>query len=140
MLSIYWQLAVYLLVHYYQQTKRTMMQRILSFSLTVLVVAAPHVTAFSTKSSPSMVQLSRCAYDFPRRTQVSLRQSTENVTAETEDTDDVTCYIVNDEEIITEGEKPHVVCTSEPDDVSLLHTLSSRMSCFYSFRHAQVTL
>ncbi|KAL7433807.1 hypothetical protein ACHAXM_003746 [Skeletonema potamos] len=90
-----------------------MMQRILSFSLTALVLSAPHVTSFSTKSS-SIVQLSRSAYDPPRRTQVSLRQSTENVTAE--DTDDVTCFIVNDEEIITEGEKPHVVCTSEPDD------------------------
>lgn len=97
---------------------KRMMQRILSFSLTALVLSAPHVTSFSTKSS-SIVQLSRSAYDPPRRTQVSLRQSTENVTAE--DTDDVTCFIVNDEEIITEGEKPHVVCTSEPDDVSLLH-------------------
>lgn len=31
---------------------------------------------------------------------------------------DVTCYVVNDEEIVMEGEKPHVVCTSEPEDVS----------------------
>ncbi len=30
--------------------------------------------------------------------------------------DDVTCYVVNDEEVITEGEKPHVVCTSEPEE------------------------
>jgi hypothetical protein len=30
--------------------------------------------------------------------------------------DDVTCYVVNDEEITTEGEKPHVVCTSEPEE------------------------
>ena len=36
-----------------------------------------------------------------------------------EDTDDdVTCYITNDEEVVIENEKPHVVCTSEPDDVS----------------------
>jgi len=33
---------------------------------------------------------------------------------------DVTCYVVNDEEIITEGETPHVVCTSEPEDVSCI--------------------
>mgnify|MGYP006173795751 CR=1 FL=1 len=32
------------------------------------------------------------------------------------DDDDVTCYVVNDEEIATEGEKPHVVCTSEPEE------------------------
>lgn len=30
--------------------------------------------------------------------------------------DDVTCYVTNDEEVITEGEKPHVVCTSEPEE------------------------
>mmetsp|Transcript_22742 Transcript_22742/g.33944 ORF Transcript_22742/g.33944 Transcript_22742/m.33944 type:complete len:129 (+) Transcript_22742:49-435(+) len=88
-----------------------MMQRILFFSLTALVVAVPqHVAAFSTNSLPS---ISRAAYDVPR-TKVALQQSPENAIAE--DTDDVTCFIVNDEEIITEGEKPHVVCTSEPDD------------------------
>eukprot|EP00985_Skeletonema_marinoi_P005058 scaffold2188_cov106-Skeletonema_marinoi.AAC.2 len=92
-----------------------MMQQILFFSLTALVVAVPqHVAAFSTKSLPSTVhQISRAAYDVPR-TKVALQQSPENAIAE--DTDDVTCFIVNDEEIITEGEKPHVVCTSEPDD------------------------
>jgi hypothetical protein len=96
-----------------------MMQRILFFSLTALVVAVPqHVAAFSTNSLPS---ISRGAYDVPR-TKVALQQSPENAIAE--DTDDVTCFIVNDEEIITEGEKPHVVCTSEPDDVSLMHALS----------------
>mmetsp|Transcript_11547 Transcript_11547/g.16566 ORF Transcript_11547/g.16566 Transcript_11547/m.16566 type:complete len:134 (+) Transcript_11547:51-452(+) len=93
-----------------------MMQRILFFSLTALVLAVPrHVAAFSSKSSPSIVQISRATYDVPR-TKVSLQQSTENSTAQAEDTDDVTCFIVNDEEIITEKEKPHVVCTSEPDD------------------------
>mmetsp|Transcript_11546 Transcript_11546/g.16564 ORF Transcript_11546/g.16564 Transcript_11546/m.16564 type:complete len:109 (+) Transcript_11546:51-377(+) len=100
-----------------------MMQRILFFSLTALVLAVPrHVAAFSSKSSPSIVQISRATYDVPR-TKVSLQQSTENSTAQAEDTDDVTCFIVNDEEIITEKEKPHVVCTSEPDDVSLLYAL-----------------
>eukprot|EP00986_Skeletonema_menzelii_P011269 scaffold5772_cov145-Skeletonema_menzelii.AAC.4 len=90
------------------------MQRILFFALTALVVAGPqHVAAFS--SSPSVVQISRAAYNV-LRTKVSLEQSTENATTEAEDTDDVTCFIVNDEEIINEGEKPHVVCTSEPED------------------------
>lgn len=32
---------------------------------------------------------------------------------------DVTCYIVNEEEMITEGEDPHVVCTGEPEEVCL---------------------
>ena len=95
-----------------------MMQRILFFTLTALVVGPQHVAAFS--SSPSIIQISRAAYDVPR-SKVSLQQSTENTTTEAEETDDVTCFIVNEEEIISEGEKPHVVCTSEPDDVSLLH-------------------
>ena len=33
--------------------------------------------------------------------------------------DDVTCYITNDEEIAIAGEKPHVVCTSEPEEVRM---------------------
>ena len=34
---------------------------------------------------------------------------------------DVTCYIVNEEEIITDGEDPHVVCTAEPEEVRHPH-------------------
>jgi hypothetical protein len=34
---------------------------------------------------------------------------------------DVTCYIVNEEEIIADGEEPHVVCTGEPEEVRVLH-------------------
>lgn len=30
---------------------------------------------------------------------------------------DVTCYVVNEEEIIADGEEPHVVCTGEPEEV-----------------------
>ena len=114
------------------------MQRIIIFfSLTVVVVALPHVAAFSTRS-PSTVQISRTAYDVPR-TKVSLQQSTEDAIAAAEDTDDVTCFIVNDEEIITEGEKPHVVCTSEPEDVSLFVAcvIDEWKTCsFYLFQHA----
>ena len=44
-------------------------------------------------------------------------------TEEVVDDYDVTCYVVNDEEIITEGEKPHVVCTSEPEEVSTFTSL-----------------
>lgn len=57
-----------------------------------------------------------------------------------EDTDDdVTCYITNDEEVVIENEKPHVVCTSEPDDVSIVincNTYNIHISfCFvYKFK------
>ena len=30
---------------------------------------------------------------------------------------DVTCYVVNEDEIIADGEEPHVVCTGEPEEV-----------------------
>ncbi len=30
--------------------------------------------------------------------------------------EDVTCYVTNDVEVISEGERPHVVCTSEPEE------------------------
>lgn len=43
----------------------------------------------------------------------------ESAAATSEDTDDVICYVTNDEEVITEDEKPHVVCTDEPEDVRL---------------------
>ncbi len=87
------------------------MQRII-FSLMSLAAAA----AFSTTTSLQISSVS----DVPRASSILLRQSTDNVAAAEEDTDDVTCYITNDEEIINDGEKPHVVCTSEKEDVSLL--------------------
>ena len=61
-------------------------------------------------------------------------------TTEAEETDDVTCFIVNEEEIISEGEKPHVVCTSEPDDVSLLHALlhCGEYNFSYLFQHSHI--
>lgn len=89
------------------------MKRII-FSLMSLAAAA----AFST-TSPSILQISRSVY-VPRASSILLRQSTDNVAAAEEDTDDVTCYITNDEEIINDGERPHVVCTSEKEEVSLL--------------------
>mmetsp|Transcript_1676 Transcript_1676/g.3584 ORF Transcript_1676/g.3584 Transcript_1676/m.3584 type:complete len:121 (+) Transcript_1676:132-494(+) len=80
-----------------------MIQRLLS-SL-VCLAAAVDVTAFSTASwsTPLLMQT---------RLSPVLHSSAESAV----DTDDVTCYVTNDEEVVTEGEKPHVVCTSEPDD------------------------
>lgn len=73
------------------------------------------VTAFST-TLPSTSSLQS------RRLSPILRSSAESATAETTsegtDDEDVVCYVTNDEEIVTEGEKPHVVCTSEPEEVS----------------------
>lgn len=90
------------------------MKRII-FSLMSLAAAA----AFSTTTS---LQISRSSvYDVPRARSILLRQSTDNIAAAEEDTDDVTCYITNDEEITNDGEKPHVVCTSEKEEVSLLY-------------------
>ena len=43
-----------------------------------------------------------------------------DIIADDDTNDDVTCYITNDEEIALEGEKPHVVCTSEPEEVKIL--------------------
>jgi hypothetical protein len=94
-----------------------MMKQIL-FSLMSLAAAA----AFSTTTSPSILQISGSV---PRASSILLRQSTDNIAAAEEDTDDVTCYITNDEEIINDGEKPHVVCTSEKEEVSLLYHIIS---------------
>ena len=44
---------------------------------------------------------------------------------------DVTCFVVNDEEIITEEAKSHVVCTSEPDEVSFLCMIESVFANLY---------
>ena len=92
-----------------------MMQQII-FALVVCLVAT-NVVAFS----PATNQV--------RTTTTLLFSASQGITdvippITGEDTDDdVTCYITNDEEIVTENEKPHVVCTSEPDDVSTLHIL-----------------
>mmetsp|Transcript_20613 Transcript_20613/g.37248 ORF Transcript_20613/g.37248 Transcript_20613/m.37248 type:complete len:124 (+) Transcript_20613:178-549(+) len=83
-----------------------MIQRLVSTLL--CLAAAVEVSAFSTTHNPLSVQTKRLS--------PMLRSSAESVVDTSEDTDDVTCFVVNDEEIITEGEKPHVVCTSEPDD------------------------
>ena len=70
------------------------------------------VAAFSTKmsaaSSPASSRL------FLSRVKTPAMDSSNVVN--NNDNDDVTCYVTNDEEIVTEGEKPNVVCTSEPEE------------------------
>ena len=92
------------------------------FSSLICLAAVADVAAFSTMSPTRL----------SARSTPALRSSTEDVVDSIEDTDDVTCYVVNDEEIIEEGAKPNVVCTSEPDDVSrhyLIHVCIVRMFC-----------
>jgi len=48
-------------------------------------------------------------------------------TDEVVDDYDVTCYIVNEEEIITDHEKPHVVCTSEPEEYAWFNGIDPKM-------------
>ena len=89
-----------------------MIQRIIFTALVAYLAAAvTNVVAFS----PAMNQVRSTTLLY------SASQGTTDVippiTGEDTD-DDVTCYITNDEEVVIENEKPHVVCTSEPDDVS----------------------
>ena len=105
----------------------------LFFSLTALIAVHQQVSAFSRAlSTPTLIAQPQATYHVAPRTKVSLQHSNENVT------DDVTCYIVNDEEIVNEGEKPHVVCTSEPDDVSTAYanqycSCSQSSDCYVLF-------
>ncbi|KAL7537334.1 hypothetical protein ACHAXR_007743 [Thalassiosira sp. AJA248-18] len=85
-----------------------MIQRLLC-SFVCVLAAAVDVTAFSTTISTRLAVQTRLSSP-------ALHSSAESAIDTIEDTDDVTCYVTNDEEIVTEGEKPHVVCTSEPED------------------------
>lgn len=80
-------------------------------------------------------------------------QSTPEPAGEVVDDYAVTCYIVNEEEIIADGEEPHVVCTGEPEevrfyihcigshlynhDLNQAHLMSSLQICFASVRLVQ---
>ena len=99
-----------------------MIQRIIFAALVVCLVAT-NVVAFS----PAINQV---------RTTTTLLYSASQTTTDVippitgEDTDDdVTCYITNDEEVVIEDEKPHVVCTSEPDDVSISIAIHTYLLC-----------
>jgi hypothetical protein len=80
--------------------------------LTCAVFIVIDATAFSTtphlsarmRSSPSLMPLGS----------ETAKIVAADVVADEID-NDVTCYVVNDVEVVTEGQKPHVVCTSEPE-------------------------
>ena len=90
-----------------------MIQRIIFTALVAYLAAATNVVAFSSATN-QVRTTATLLYSASQRTTDVIPP----ITGEDTD-DDVTCYITNDEEIVTENEKPHVVCTSEPDDVSI---------------------
>lgn len=57
------------------------------------------------------------AFSVNRQTRVERTLSRSTPEANAVDDYDVTCYIVNEEEIIADGEDPRVVCTGEPEEV-----------------------
>lgn len=98
-------------------------QRLLCTLALCLAAVSTDVTTAFTATKNHVVVVSPLST--MRTTTTILRSSAETSvsdgtttasSSEDPDTDDVTCFVVNDEEIVTEGEKPHVVCTAEPDD------------------------
>jgi hypothetical protein len=79
-----------------------------------------NASAFSTKLSSTTTERSRLSLSSSSASSSSRVGSVAGIIADDDTTDDVTCYITNDEEIALEGEKPHVVCTSEPEEVKIL--------------------
>ena len=85
----------------------------ISFILTCVVYLSIDATAFSTTTHYSSARLSSPSL-MPLSSETAKVVPAGVIVDEIDD--DVTCYVVNDEEITTEGEKPHVVCTSEPEE------------------------
>ena len=88
--------------------------------LICLSVIVMNASAFSTKLSSTTTERSRLSLSSSSASSSSRVGSVAGIIADDDTTDDVTCYITNDEEIALEGEKPHVVCTSEPEEVKIL--------------------
>ena len=91
------------------------MSPLIAIIICLVVLLVIDVAAFSTKmSAPSSPTSSRL---FSSPVKISAMDSSINVVNNNDnDEDDVTCYVTNDEEIVTEGEKPNIVCTSEPEE------------------------
>ena len=83
----------------------------LVFSLLVLAAVTNEAEGFL------LVSRSRLLASLPKSSTVVRRQTAADTeTADEADTEDVTCYVVNDEDIIENAADPQVVCTSEPDE------------------------
>ena len=87
----------------------------ISLILICVVYLSIDATAFSTTTHYSSARLSSPSL-MPLSSETAKKVVPADVVVDEIDDDDVTCYVVNDEEITTEGEKPHVVCTSEPEE------------------------
>lgn len=85
----------------------------ISLILICVVYLSIDATAFSTTTHYSSARLSSPSL-MPLSSETAKVVPAGVIVDEIDD--DVTCYVVNDEEIITEGERPHVVCTSEPEE------------------------
>ena len=85
----------------------------ISLILICVVYLSIDATAFSTTTHYSSARLSSPSL-MPLSSETAKVVPADAIVDEIDD--DVTCYVVNDEEITTEGEKPHVVCTSEPEE------------------------
>ncbi|KAL7464446.1 hypothetical protein ACHAXS_004783 [Conticribra weissflogii] len=83
---------------------------VISISISISIQEA---IGFTSTATPS-IRLHRT--NVPSKTFLSTKMTETQGEEDIVEDYDVTCYVVNDEEIITEGEKPHVVCTSEPED------------------------
>lgn len=85
----------------------------ISLILICVVYLSIDATAFSTTTHYSSARLSSPSL-MPLSSETAKVVPADTIVDEIDD--DVTCYVVNDEEITTEGVKPHVVCTSEPEE------------------------
>ncbi len=146
LLNHYWHLAEALFVESIRRTVllsqkecNAMIHRLITY----LATAVTNASAFSTVPWTSTKTETLPA---TTRTRLSLSSSSPSSPSSRVDSvaaivvddvtaDDVTCYITNDEEIALEGEKPHVVCTSEPEEVSRSVYSYTRVTMYLSRRH-----
>jgi hypothetical protein len=83
----------------------------------VICIIVDAAIAFSTTSRPTLFSMRMMGNSSSAHAPLGTTTSADGSALIDEiDADDVTCYVTNDEEVITEGEKPHVVCTSEPEE------------------------
>jgi len=108
-----------------------MIPRLFIICLAAIVGDASAFSA-STLSRPSP-STATAIHPSATRTRLSLSSSSSSsvgsatdLVEDVENDDDVTCYITNDEEIALEGEKPHVVCTSEPEEYAWFNGIDTK--------------
>lgn len=91
------------------------MSPIIAIIIYLVVLLVIDVAAFSTRRMSASSSTSSRLFSSPVKT-----------SANEDNDEDVTCYVTNDEEIVTEGEKPKVVCTSEPEAYAWFNGIDSK--------------